>query len=416
MDEHPPIAIDATGSDIHGEAALLRARGPITRVELPGGVAAWSVTGYHVARQVLADERFAKDARRHWPAYIEGTLDPDFPLLAWARMDNMSTADGEPHARQRRLVASAFSPQRVEALRPRIARVVTRALDDLAALAAAEPGAPIDLRERYAHPVASQVIGELLGVPPADRDGILDRAGYQQSTPREMAEAFAVIRRNVESLVAAKRRDPGEDLVSDLIAAGPAGCPVTGVGGGSGAEGGSDAELVSLVLLILNTGTEPARNLITSAVAALLTRPDQRELVRTGRAAWDDVVEEALRADAPVAHMPFRFAVQDVTVAGVTIARGDPVLVNFAATGRDPDLHGAGAAEYDARRTDKRHLAFGHGVHRCLGPALGRLETRIAVESLFTRFPGLRLAVEPEQLTGLGTFVMNGRRALPVHL
>jgi 2-hydroxy-5-methyl-1-naphthoate 7-hydroxylase len=410
VDEHPPIVIDVTGSDIHGEAALLRAHGPITRVELPCGVAAWSVTGYHVARQVLADERFGKDARRHWPAYLEGTLDPDFPLIAWARMDNMSTADGEPHARQRRLVASAFSPQRIAALQPRIARVVTSALDDLAARAAAEPGTPVDLRERYAHPVASQVIGELLGVPPADRDAILDRAGYQQSTPREMAAAFAVIRRNVESLVATKRRDPGEDLVSDLIAAGPAGCPVTG------GEDGSDAELVSLVLLILNTGTEPARNLITNAVAALLTRPDQRELVRTGQVAWDDVVEEALRADGPVAHLPFRFAVEDVTVAGLRIARGDPVLVNFAATGRDPDLHGATAAEYDARRTDKRHLAFGHGVHRCVGPALARLETRVAVQSLFTRFPDVRLALEPAQLTGLGTFVMNGRQALPVHL
>jgi cytochrome P450 len=331
-------------------------------------------------------------------------------------MDNMSTTDGESHARQRRLVASAFSRQRIEALQPRIAQVVTRALDDLAALAAAEPGAPIDLREQYAHPVASQVIGELLGVPPADRDGILNRAGYEQATPQEMAEAVAVIRRNVESLVAAKRRDPGEDVVSDLIAAVPAGCPVTGVGRGSDVEGVSDAELVLLVLLLLNTGTEPPRNLITSAVAALLTRPDQRELVRTGQATWDDVVEEVLRADAPVAHMPFRFAVQDVTVAGVKIAQGDPVLVNFAATGRDPDLHGTSAAEYDAGRTDKRHLAFGHGAHRCVGPALGRLEARIAVQSLFTRFPGMRLAVEPEQITGLGTLVMNGRRALPVHL
>ncbi|MEV6694558.1 cytochrome P450 [Micromonospora sp. NPDC051196] len=410
MDEDPPIVIDAAGNDIHGEAARIRARGPVTRVELPGGLAAWSVTGYHAARQILADERFAKNARRHWPAYVEGTLAPDFPLLNWARMDNMSTEDGESHIRKRRLVAGAFSPQRIAAMRPWIERVVTRALDDLAARAAAEPDVPVDLKAGYAHPVASQVVGELLGVPPAHRDRILAGAGYKPATPSEMAEAFAVLRRNVEELVAAKRREPGEDLVSDLIAAGPAGCPVTGAGPDS------DAELVSMVLLILNTGTEPAINLITNTVAALLTRPDQRELVRTGQVGWDDVVEETLRSDAPVAHLPFRFAVEDVTVAGVTIKRGDPVVVSFAATGRDPELHGPEAGEYDALRTDKRHLAFGHGAHRCIGPDLGRLEARIAVESLFTRFPGLRLGVKPGQLTGQGTFVMNGRSALPVHL
>ncbi|MBF6049177.1 cytochrome P450 [Streptomyces sp. NRRL B-1677] len=410
MDDAPPFVIDPAGTDIHGEAALLRAHGPVTRVLLPGGVVAWSVTGYHAARQVLADERFAKNARRHWPAYIEGTLGPDFPLIAWARMDNMSTADGEPHARQRRLVAGAFSPQRIAGLRPRVERVVTRALDELAGHAAERPGEPVDLKLRYAHPVASRVIGELLGVPDGDPDGILDRAGYVEPDPRKAAAEFTSLRSKIEALVAEKRREPGEDLISDLIAAGLSECPVSGAGGEA------DAELVGLAQLMLNTGTEPARNLITNAVLALLTRPGQRALVTGGEVDWDDVVEETLRTDAPVAHLPFRFATEDVTIAGVTISRGDPVVVGYAATGRDPELHGAAAGEFDARHGDKRHVAFGHGVHRCVGPALTRMEVRIAMEALFARFPGLRLAVEPNELAGQGTFIMNGRRALPVHL
>jgi 2-hydroxy-5-methyl-1-naphthoate 7-hydroxylase len=415
-----PLVIDPAGTDIHGEGARLRARGPITRVLLPGGVAAWSVTGYHAARQVLADDRFAKNAREHWPAYAEGTLGPDFPLIAWARMDNMSTADGEAHSRQRKVVVGAFSPQRIAMLRPRVEQVVARALDELAEYAAERPGEPVDLKLRYAHLVSSRVIGELLGVPDGDPDGVLDRAGYVEPNPQKARAEFMALQGKIQTLVAAKRREPGEDLISDLIEALPGGCPVAHTGAGVASDTDTDidtdTELVGLAQLMINTGAEPARNLIINAVLALLAHPDQRALAVDGDVDWDDVVEETLRADAPVAHIPFRYATQDVEIAGVTIAKGDPVIVGYAATGRDPDLYGADAGEFDARRADKRHVAFGHGVHRCVGPALTRMEVRIAVEALFARFPGLRLAVEPDDLASQGTFIMNGRAELPVHL
>jgi cytochrome P450 len=256
--------------------------------------------------------------------------------------------------------------------------------------------------------MAAHVIGDLIGVPPAARVGILagdDGLAYGPRTPGEMAAAFAEVRRNVEALIQAKRRTPGDDLATDLIAAQE--------------EDGSrlsDDELTAMLLLLLNTGTEPAMNLITNAVCALLTHPDQRELVRTGQATWHSVIEETLRAEAPVAHLPFRFAVQDVEVGGVRIAKGEPVLMNFAAVGRDPVVHGDNAAGYDLARTDKRHLSFGHGSYRCVGSALAWLEAEIALDALFTRFPDLTLAVAPHQLEPQATFIMNGRRALPVYL
>ncbi|WP_194913610.1 cytochrome P450 family protein [Catenulispora rubra] len=432
MDDDSLFVIDPAGTDIHGEAARLRARGPVTRVLLPGGLPAWSVTGYHAARQILADERFSKNAREHWSAYVQGDLAPDFPLIAWARMDNMSTNEGEQHNRQRKLVAGAFSPQRIASLRPRVERIVARALDELAEYAAKQPGEPVDLKAQYAHQVATRVIGELLGVPEGDPDGVLGLAGYVEPDPQKARADFLTLQGKIAALVVEKRREPGEDLISDLIAASSpsGGCPVAGVHTGSDAGAGSaadsradsgpdadsDAELVGLAQLMFNTGAEPARNLIVNAVLALLTRPGQRALAATGEVDWEDVVEETLRADAPVAHLPFRFATEDVEVAGVTISRGDPVVVAFAATGRDPELHGADAGEFDVLRADKRHVAFGHGVHRCVGPALTRMEVRIAVEALFARFPDLRLAVEPEELAGQGTFIMNGRRTLPIHL
>ncbi|MFI9387642.1 cytochrome P450 [Kutzneria sp. NPDC052558] len=148
----------------------------------------------------------------------------------------------------------------------------------------------------------------------------------------------------------------------------------------------------------------------------VLTHHEQRDMVLAGRASWDDVIAETLRAEAPVAHLPFRFAVDDVEVCGVRIAKGEPVLMCFAAVGRDPELHGETAARFDITRAGKENLSFGYGIYRCIGSALALLETRIALSLLFDRFPRMSLAVPLRRLEPQGTFIMNGDRALPVLL
>jgi cytochrome P450 len=151
-------------------------------------------------------------------------------------------------------------------------------------------------------------------------------------------------------------------------------------------------------------------------VLSLLTHPDQLRTVLDGEVAWTEVVEEGLRVESPVAQLPFRFPREDIELGGVTIEKGEPVLIGFAAIGRDPEVHGDTAAQFDVTRPNKTHLAFGHGIHFCLGAPLARLEASIALPALFDRFPGLRLAVEPADLEPQGTFIMNGNRTLPVYL
>ncbi len=406
MEDSSPVVIDLTGADIHAEAERIREHGPVGRVELPQGVQAWSITGYEAGRQALADPRFSKDGRRHWTAFVNGEIDPRFPLISWAVMENMATAYGSAHTRLRRLVAKAFTPRRVEAMRATVETSVARLLNDLAD---SPPGAIVDLKSRYAHPLAAEVMFELIGVPAAARQTIL-RGGEVQidttMTEEEIAASEAEVLREMAELVEAKRRTPVDDLASDLI----------GAQEGEDGPGLDDVELIGTLLLLLGTGTEPVTNLVTNAVLALLANPDQRQLIDAGQASWQDAIEETLRMDAPVAQMPFRFGVEDVQLGDVTIPAGDPVLVNFAAMGRDPSVHGPNAGSFDLSRPDKKNLAFGHGMYVCLGMRLALLETQTAVPALFGRFPDLALAVAVEELKPQQTFIMNGRSELPVLL
>jgi 2-hydroxy-5-methyl-1-naphthoate 7-hydroxylase len=402
--EDQPVVIDPTGTDIHGEGARIRAQGPVARIELPGGVQAWSITGHEVAAQALADNRLSKDPRKHWVDYIDGKVGADFPLIGWVLMENLTTAYGADHTRLRKPCANAFTPRRVDGLRPSVAKVAADLLDELADV---PPGEAIDLKARFAHSLPARVICDLFGVPEESREEML--RGHEVNidttiSPEESAANVARWHQLMLDFIADKRRTPGADLTTDLIAAQDDGGRLT------------DDEMVGTLHIMLATGTEPVKNLIANTVFELLTHPEQLELIRSGQASWDDAIEETLRVQAPVAQLPFRFAVEDIELGGVTIRKGDPVLMHYAAIGRDAEVHGETTAEFDITRPSKEHLSFGAGIYRCIGKPLALLEAKIALPALFERFPDLALAVAPEEVQPYGTFIMNSVATLPVYL
>jgi len=395
------FSLDVNGSDIHAEGAALRARGPATPVELPGGVRAWAVSGHEQLRRLLADPRVSKDGQQHWAAYVNGEIPEDWPLRIWVTVRNMFTAYGPDHRRLRSLVSAAFTGRRVAAMRPEIEQITRDLLDGIE-----QAPEPVDLRARYAYPLPIEVICRLFGVPDDQRAGmrsVVDML-FDSAITAEQAQANTVtLYQLFTDLVARKREAPADDLASALIAA------------HDDQDGRlNETELVDTLILMLSAGHETTVNLLDHAITALLTHPEQLELVRAGRRSWGDVVEEALRWQAPVPYLPLRYAIEDLDVDGVTIPRGDAILACYGAAGRDPAQHGETAGDFDLSRANKQHLAFGHGVHHCLGAPLARLEAEIALPALFDRFPGLTLAVPPGDLTTLPTFLSNGHTALPV--
>jgi 2-hydroxy-5-methyl-1-naphthoate 7-hydroxylase len=403
--DNGPVVIDPTGSDIQAEGARIRAAGPITRVELPGGVPGWSITGYEVAKQVQTDPRFSKNGRLHWDDFVAGKIGESFPLIGWVLMDNMSTAYGADHTRLRKLLAKAFTERRVSDMRPAIEQISAALLDELAATPAGET---VDLQARFAQALPAQAICDLFGVPADWREAVLRGGAANIDTTMTAEEAAANVEqweREMHEFVDLRKSTPGDDLTTALLSV--------------QAEDGSsltDSELVGTLHLMLSAGTVTVMNLVCNAVVELLTHPEQAELVHAGKVDWTDVIEETLRVQAPVAHLPFRFATEDVTLDGTTIPKGEPILMGFAAIGRDPDVHGETAAEFDVTRAGKEHLSFGYGIYRCVGAPLARLEAGIALPALFERFPDLALAVPADQLKPGNTFIMNGYQELPVRL
>lgn len=403
---YDPIVLDTSGADIQGESARIRARGPVTLVELPGGVPAWSITDAAVLRALLADSRVSKDPRQHWSAFINGEITEAWPLLPWVIAENMFTAYGADHRRLRRLVSPAFTNRRTQAMRARIEEITTTLLDTLAAT---PRGEAVDLRAGYAYPVPIQVISALIGVP-AHLDDAIHRCvdGFFDGslTPEQSMANYIDMGELIGRLVAYRRETPGDDITTVLI--------------GTLDEDGSrlsEKELIDTLMLVINAGHETTVNLLDQAIYTLLTRPELRQDVLAERISWADVVEETLRFQAPIAHLPLRYAVQDIQLDGIAIAKGDAILASYAGANRDPKVHGETANEFDPRRTTKdQHLAFGHGAHHCIGAPLGRLEATVALPALFARFPELRFATEPTTLAKVGSFISNGHTELPVYL
>ncbi|MFD9715858.1 cytochrome P450 [Streptomyces sp. NPDC059076] len=399
------FVLDPTGSDRHGEDTALRARGPLTRVNVLGEPA-WAVTDPVLLKTLLMDARISKDAHRHWPRFPDHTQ--EWPLKLWVGVRNMFTAHGDNHRRLRRLVAPAFAGRRMTALTPHIEHL-TREL--LTSLDRTPPGT-VDLRDRYAAVLPIRVIGHLMGLPdthiPDFRrtvDSVFDTTLTTDQAAANARDLYAILTR----LVTTKRAEPADDLTTRLIEA----RDTHGLGGGL-----TEQELLDTLLLVISAGYETTVNLIDQAVTALLTHPEHLAEIRNGALSWGDIVEETLRWKAPVPLLPMRYATTDIVLPrsqGI-IRKGDPVLAAFSAANTHPALHGATADRFDPHRPDKTHLSFGHGVHGCVGATLARLEATTALRMLFARFPHLTLAVHPDELAPLPSFLSHGHRTLPVLL
>jgi 2-hydroxy-5-methyl-1-naphthoate 7-hydroxylase len=402
-----PFVIDPSGRDVLGEAERIRALGPVTCVEMPGGVRAWAVSDQGLLRRLLVDPRVSKDAYQHWPTWIRGEISADWPLFAWVAVRSMLTAYGGDHRRLRGLVAGAFTARRVAALRPRIEGITGDLLNGLAGLS---PDRPVDLREHYTYQLPVKVICELFGIGDevnrAEVSRCVDVLFNIGKAPEQTAAAFFSLQQIFRNLVAEKRERPGDDLSSALIAARDGDTPPL-----------SEEELVDTLAMLVGAGHDTTTNLLGNAIVAMLTHPGQLACVRGGDVTWDDVIEETLRNQPPTPNMPLRFPVEDIDLGdGVTLRAGEPILACYGAAGRDPLVYGSDVGRFDVTRAVKDHLGFGHGAHHCLGAPLARLEAAIALPALFERYPDLTLAVEPGQLLPLESFVANGYRALPAWL
>jgi cytochrome P450 len=383
--------------------AAVRELGAVHAVTLADGHDAWLVVGYEEARIALNDPRLSKDMHAAL-ATGSGVVAEGLPGPSFAR--HMLSVDPPDHSRLRRLVSAAFTPRRVEALRPRVQAVVDDLLD---AVAAAGPDTRIDLVAAFAFPLPFTVICELLGVPEPDRadlgQGLIELL-VPTSTAAEYArakEASDAVVAMLEALVDAKQANPGDDLVSGLITA------------RDGDERLSTQELLSTIFQLIVAGHDTTASLIGNGVVALLENPDQLDDLRSDPTKLAVAVEELLRYDAPVPHSTFRYAVAPMDLGGVTIPAGAQVIISLAAANRDRQQY-ADPDELDLARAESRHLAFGHGIHHCLGAPLARMEGQLAIGSLLRRFPNLRLAVAVDELHwGHGDgLVLRGLSELPV--
>ncbi|MFE2508506.1 cytochrome P450 [Streptomyces naganishii] len=378
---HPPAGYDP-----------LRAARPLTRVTLYDGRPAWMVTGHAVARELLADARLSSDRTRDgFPATTAR-----FAAVRKRRTALLGVDDPE-HRAQRRMMIPNFTLKRATALRPRIQRIVDGLLDAMTA-----QGPPAELVGAFALPVPSMVICELLGVPYADHEFFEEQSRrlLRGPTADDTQGARDRLEEYLGDLIDRKAAGDGDGLLDELVRR-------------RTNEGRPNrAELVALAIILLVAGHETTANMISLGTYTLLRHPGRLAELRADPALLPAAVDELMRM-LSIADGLLRLATEDIEVAGTTIRAGDAVLFSTSLINRDQDVYPA-PDTLDLHRPARHHVAFGFGIHQCLGQNLARAELEIALGTLVTRLPGLRLAAPPEEIPFKPGDTIQGMLELPV--
>jgi cytochrome P450 len=395
MTQAPPVPLHMRRDrfDPVEEMTRIREDEGVRELETGYGARAYMVTRYSDVREVLADgSRFSNAGAFRPPDDTRTDAERDRD-----RAGNLLAYDPPEHSRLRRMLTPEFTVRRMRRLEPRIVEIVEDHLDALA-----RSGPPADLVSGFALPIPSLVICELLGVPYADREEFQDRTGQLLDLSLELDLRRRLARENREymsALVAQAQADPGEDMLGMLVR-----------------EHGHDLttdELIGIGELLLIAGHETTSNMLGLGTLALLQHPDQLELVRDDPAAVAPAVEELLRWLGIVHSGIPRNTTQDVELGGVVIPADSLVILALAAANRDPRFHDDGD-RLDVTRDAAGHVAFGHGLHHCLGAPLARMEMQIAFPALLRRFPGLAPAVPFEEIGFRAFHFVYGLHALRV--
>jgi cytochrome P450 len=379
--------------------ARLRQQAPLVRVEDRGqGYSFWLATRYKDVVELMRDPQLTKSGSR----LSAEARQRFFPLNNEALMQHMLNVEPADHTRLRTLVSQAFTPSRVEALRPRIHALASELLS--AALAKGR----VDFMDAFAFPLPLTVITELLGVPTEDRGPFRAWTTDLLTSPKDgnreaMVAAGASFLRYFHSLLERRRREPGEDLVSALLAAEEQGDRL------------NEQELLAMLFLLLVAGHETTVNLLGGGLLALLQHPEQLQRLREDPGLLPSAVEELLRYTSPVETTTSRFTVEETELFGQRLPAEEMVIAGLMSANHDPELFPE-PERFDVGRTPNRHVAFGFGAHHCLGAPLARLEATVALELLLERVPRMRLATAPDKLTWRHSLFVRGLEQLPVEL
>ncbi|MEC3955954.1 cytochrome P450 [Nocardia sp. CDC153] len=403
-DIEAPDRIESIGPDFfadpHSHYRRWREHGPVRRVRYPDGIVRWVILDYAAGRAALNDPRLSKNylATNSLLADKRGLPHPDPRDLVL--FNNMLNIDPPDHTRLRKLIMRAFTPRRVAELTPRIEEIAAALLDAL------DGRDEADLLRDFAEPLPITVICELLGVP------LADRANFQAWTKALVAVAGVEEEREsatramgdyLTRLVREKAERPTADLLSALAVPADDGDALT------------ETEQVGMAFLLLVAGHDTTVNLIANGTLALLRNPDQWRALRAEPELIPTAVEEFLRFDGPVNISTIRYTSEPVTIAGVDIPAGEFVFIALIAANRDEDRY-PNPDTLDITRDTSGHIAFGHGIHFCVGAPLARIEARVAFSALLSRFPNLRLAPRDAALTWHPSTLIHSLQELPVLL